>query len=76
MSIENAENSVNQAKDSPYDERTPIDTAHLAAQAVLADLTDRRGIKQELLYLDDDVKAEITESLAAIIRLTHTIAAK
>jgi hypothetical protein len=47
------------------------DWAHAAARGVLADLSDRRGIKWELEKVDHDVRAELTESLAEIIRLAH-----
>lgn len=46
----------------------PIDWAHSAARGVLADLTDRRGIKYGFDDVDEDVRAEIVETLAAIIR--------
>lgn len=45
-----------------------MDWAHAAARGVLADLSDRRGIKWELEKVDDDVRAEIVMALAAIIR--------
>ncbi|MEX3555946.1 MAG: hypothetical protein VB131_04920 [Burkholderia gladioli] len=47
------------------------DWAHAAARGVLADLTDRRGIKQELVDLDADVRAELVGSVAEIIRAAH-----
>jgi len=47
------------------------DWAHTAARGVLADLSDRRGIKWELEKVDHEVRAELTESLAEIIRLAH-----
>jgi len=51
---------------------TAKDKAHAAARGVLANLLDRRGIKHALEDVDHDVRKEITESLAAIIRLaTH-----
>ena len=46
----------------------PKDWAHAAARGILADLTDRRGVKQELDAVDYDVRAELTASLAEIIR--------
>lgn len=44
------------------------DWAHSAARGVLADLNDRRGIKQGFAGLDEGVRAEIIASLAEIIR--------
>lgn len=46
----------------------PVDWAHAAARGVVADLTDRRGIKREFGDLDEDVRKDIVESLAEIIR--------
>lgn len=51
------------------------DWAHAAARGVLADLMDRRGIKWELDKVDHDVRMELTQSLAEIIRLAHAEAA-
>lgn len=47
---------------------TAIDWAHAAARGVLADLNDRKGIKHGFADLDQDIRAEITASLAEIIR--------
>jgi hypothetical protein len=44
------------------------DKAHVAALGVLANLCDRRGIKWELRAIDDDIKREIVDTMAAIIR--------
>lgn len=46
----------------------PEDWAHIAARGILYDLTDRRGIKQELQQVDEDVRKEITETMAMLIR--------
>lgn len=51
------------------------DWAHSAARAVLADLTDRRGIKHELEGIDEEIRAEIVQALAAVIRYSHEEAA-
>lgn len=45
------------------------DWAHAAARGVLADLQDRGGIKHGFDNVDEDVRRDIVESLAAIIRL-------
>lgn len=74
-----AQRALARGADFPYDggeafwhrsESPPpaIDWAHRAARGVLADLTDRRGIKHELDDIDYDVREELTQSLAAIIR--------
>lgn len=46
----------------------PLDWAHSAARGVIADLTDRLGIKNGFNGIDEDVRVEIIESLAEIIR--------
>ncbi|CUW88541.1 MULTISPECIES: hypothetical protein [Rhizobium/Agrobacterium group] len=45
-----------------------VDWAHYAARGVIADLTDRRGIKHGFGDVDADVRQKIVASLAAIIR--------
>jgi hypothetical protein len=52
----------------PYDGREPVDAAHRTALGVLHDLCDRKGIKSELFSVDDEVKADIVDALATIIR--------
>ena len=44
------------------------DWAHAAARGVLVDLSDRRGIRNELDSLDEDIRAEIVQAIADIIR--------
>ena len=66
MSIESIR--IGHARKYPYNGRQAFDKYELAAQAVLADMCDRRGVKHELQDKDDDVKEEIVTSLAAIIR--------
>ena len=46
----------------------PRDWSHTAARGVLADLQDRRGIKWGFEDIDSEVRVEIVDSLAAIIR--------
>jgi hypothetical protein len=52
----------------PYNERKPVDNAEIAVLGILANLCDRRGIKNALGDVDFDVREEIVTSLAAIIR--------
>ena len=71
---------VEQGMDNPYDapdnwrllneDPPPLhkDWAHAAARGVMADLNDRRGIKDTLLTVDESVRVELVESLADIIR--------
>lgn len=72
-SIERA--CIDHALKYPYNGRQAVDQFELAAQAVLADLCDRRGIKHQLRETDADVKEEIITSLAAIIRTVLEISA-
>jgi hypothetical protein len=58
-----------------WEDRNPVpppavDWAHSAARGVLADLLDRRGIKWAIddEAIDHETRAEIVQSLAAIIR--------
>lgn len=53
----------------PYHGKPPKDWAESAALAICASLCDRRGIKQEMRDLDQEVTEEIVESFAAIIRV-------
>jgi hypothetical protein len=52
----------------PYNERQPVDNTETAVLAILANLTDRRGIKQEFCNVDLDIREEIVTTLADIIR--------
>jgi hypothetical protein len=64
----------------PYHRRDPIDWAERAALGILNDLLDRRGIKNELGLVDDDVpdgqpmtiRIEIVQRMAEIIRQART----
>lgn len=52
----------------PYHGKEPIDYAERVALGILRDLSDRRGIKHELAAVDETVRVDIVESMAAIIR--------
>lgn len=76
---QNLEHGSQYPFDAPYswwedglEEHLPMsgDWAVIAARGVIADLQDRRDIKQTLSIhrIDDDVRAEIIQTLAAIIR--------
>lgn len=56
----------------PYDGRTPKDWADKAALGILRDLSDRRGIKHELGAVDDDVRPDIVDAMAEIIRVAKS----
>lgn len=63
------ENCLEHGAKYPYDNRQPIDAAHCAALGVIANLRDRRGVRQELEQIEDDIRIEIVDELAIIIRL-------
>lgn len=44
------------------------DWAHAAARGIIADLSDRRGIKHSFGDVDEDVRKELVQSIAEIIR--------
>jgi hypothetical protein len=82
MPAEDAANRLEHGNAFPYDapdewwqqagEPIPppaIDWAHKAARGILADLNDRRAIKRGFEGIDEAIRAEITETMAAIIRL-------
>lgn len=45
------------------------DKAHATARGIIAELQDRRGIKQGFLDLDEEVRRELVDKLAEIIRV-------
>lgn len=64
----NIKQTIEHAKEFPFDGNPPTDDAHLAALAVLTDLSGRRGVGNELESIDDDIKAQLVEDLTDIIR--------
>jgi len=55
----------------PYDGREPADAAHKAALGVIAELKGRSGLDALLDDLDEELRCEIVDNLADIIRLAH-----
>lgn len=49
--------------------RPAKDAAHKTARGILADLCDRRGVKHELGEVDHDVREELVDTIAEIIRV-------
>lgn len=47
------------------------DAAHAAARGIIADMCDRRGIKHGFQEIDAEVRAEIVETTAEIIRRAY-----
>lgn len=62
----------------PYHDKPPKDWAERAALGVLADLLDRRGIKNALWDCEDDKETteEIVTTLGDIIRAAHNTSAR
>ena len=46
----------------------PVDWAHAAARGVIADMSDRRGLRDLLDSVQRDVRVNIVQSIADIIR--------
>lgn len=56
----------------PYDGNRPqSDWAHRAARGIIANLEGRRGIKNELNGIDKEIKVEIIDEIAEIIRVAE-----
>lgn len=72
--IEQYKRAIKFGKDSPYDRNPDDDTPkiltpeRIAAYGVLDNLMDRRSIKWALEDVDLDVREEIVETLAGIIK--------
>ena len=49
----------------------PTDWAHAAARGVIANLQNRAGIKHSFADIEQGIRVEIVQSLAAIIRLAR-----
>jgi hypothetical protein len=65
--------TLKQGDEHPFDCRgkdptPPTDWAHRAARGVMADLSGRHGIKQELCELEPETDQELVRTLARIIR--------
>lgn len=84
MSDELARIALDGGKGTPYDapdawdddnDRPPPppakDWAHAAARGIISDLLDRRDIKFAFHGIDEDIRIEIVEAMAAIIRLAY-----
>lgn len=52
----------------PYHGQKPKDWAEAAAVGIMWDLNDRGGIKHELENIDEEIRVEIIEHMAKIIR--------
>ena len=59
---------LERGEEYPYHGQKPKDWAERAALGILWDLSDRRGIKHELDEVDQDVRVEIVQKMAEIIR--------
>ncbi|MCP0918032.1 hypothetical protein MUB04_15950 [Acinetobacter indicus] len=72
--IDGYKRSIRFGKDSPYDRNEdnempkPLTPERIAAYGVLNNLMDRSGIRSALEDIDLDIREEIVESLAGIIK--------
>jgi hypothetical protein len=65
---------LDHGQEFPYaDDFVPNDAADKAALACHANLCDRRGIKQELRAVDNDVRHDMLRDLAEIIRAAYGV---
>lgn len=72
LKIDIAKHTLEHGEKYPFDTNSPSrDWAHKAARGVISDLSDRRGIKQAFRGddIDADVRDDLVESLATIIRV-------
>ena len=63
-----ADYALMMGKECPYDDRTPVSWDYLAAVAVISELRSRKGLDVCFDDIDSDVREEIVDSLAAVIR--------
>ncbi|EOZ8645452.1 hypothetical protein ACQWTT_001203 [Acinetobacter baumannii] len=74
LKIEGYTKSIEFGKEYPYDCNesgempTPLTPERIAAYGILADLLGRGGIKHELDNIDLDIREEIVETMAGIIK--------
>ncbi|AXH59617.1 hypothetical protein [Pseudomonas amygdali] len=73
-----AQNDLDSGRDYPFEQSddvgTPVpatDWAHAAARGILSNLTGRGGIGNELEQLDEELRKEVVDEAAEIIRLAH-----
>jgi hypothetical protein len=58
--------------DSPHNtDSSSKDWTYVAARGVLADLCDRKGIKDPFQLVDEYVRKDIVDTLACIIRIAE-----
>jgi hypothetical protein len=68
-SRESALSDIAMGKKNPYDRRKKSkDWADKAARGIFANFSDRRGLKHELNSYDADVRRELVDTVAEIIR--------
>lgn len=63
-----AKKTLERALRHPFDDREPTDSAHRAALGTFGELTNRSGIGDALEQLDDDLRIDIVDAVAEVIR--------
>lgn len=58
--------------DSARDKDYAVDWSVIAARGIMADLSDRTGIKDKLAVVDPFTRNEMIDSMASIIRVAFT----
>jgi hypothetical protein len=66
--VDAADLVIERSLQQSYDGRMAHDNASLAATGILEDLVGRRGIRDQLKQVDGNIRFEITDSIAAVIR--------
>ena len=66
--IDDAKRALEVGQEFPYGDTAGGDWAKKAANGILYDLCDRRGIKHAFNDVDEDIRSEIIDALAEIIR--------
>ena len=60
--------AMKRARDFPFAGMAVTDTATLVVASIMADLSDRKGLRHVLEDIDDEILAEIADDLTAIAR--------
>jgi len=65
--------TIERGEEYPYDtQEQNQDWTFKAARTIIADLTDRGGIKHGFNDIDEDIRNDIVEAMATYIKECHT----
>lgn len=68
MNQKQAQMDIEYGNKYPYASIESMDWSHQAARGIISNLMDRRGVKRGFENIDEDVKREIVNNMATIIR--------